>query len=210
VEFSRLKADTPENQALFPIVQGGIHADLRRDAATRIASAGEWHGVAIGGLSVGEAKPAMHEMMEVCDEALPREKPRYLMGVGFPEDLIEGVARGVDLFDCVAPTRMGRNNAAFTSDGRLNLKNAVHRADDRPIEEGCGCACCQRFSRAYIRHLFHSDEMLGPRLLSLHNVHFLIAMMRRARAAILDGTFGTWSRDWLARYHSSPKPPEHS
>lgn len=209
-EFTRIKADSAENQALFPIVQGGIFADLRRDAAARIAGAGDWHGVAIGGLSVGEAKPAMHEIMEVCDEALPRDKPRYLMGVGFPEDLIEGVARGVDLFDCVAPTRMGRNNAAFTSDGRLNLRNAVHRADDRPIEEGCGCACCRRFSRAYLRHLVQAEEMLGPRLLSLHNVHFLIAMMRRARAAILDGTFGAWSRDWLARYHSSPNQPEHS
>ena len=209
-EFTRIKAGSAENQALFPIVQGGIFADLRRDAAARIAGAGDWHGVAIGGLSVGEAKPAMHEIMEVCDDALPRDKPRYLMGVGFPEDLIEGVARGVDLFDCVAPTRMGRNNAAFTSDGRLNLRNAAHRADDRPIEEDCGCACCRRFSRAYLRHLVQAEEMLGPRLLSLHNVHFLIAMMRRARAAILDGTFGTWSRDWLARYHSSPNQPEHS
>jgi queuine tRNA-ribosyltransferase len=201
--FARLHAEKPERQALFPIVQGGIHADLRREAATRIASAGEWHGTAIGGLSVGEAKPAMYEMLEVCDSALPGDRPRYLMGVGFPEDLIEGVARGVDLFDCVAPTRMGRNAAAFSSDGRLNMKNAVHRMDDRPIDEGCGCYACRTFSRAYIRHLVQADEMLGPRLLSLHNVHFLIAMMRRARAAIADGTFGAWSREWLTRYHSS-------
>jgi queuine tRNA-ribosyltransferase len=202
-EFARLHAECPETQALFPIVQGGIHADLRRAAAGRIASAGAWHGIAIGGLSVGEAKPAMYEMLEVCDATLPRDKPRYLMGVGFPEDLIEGVARGVDLFDCVAPTRMGRNNAAFTSTGRLNLKNADHKSDERPIDEECGCATCRRFSRAYLRHLVQSDEMLGPRLLSLHNVHFLISMMRRARAAIADGTFGAWSQDWLARYHSS-------
>jgi queuine tRNA-ribosyltransferase len=202
-EFARLTEGRPERQALFPIVQGGIHADLRRQAATRIASAGDWHGTAIGGLSVGEEKPAMYEMLEVCNEAIPRDKPRYLMGVGFPEDLIEGVARGVDLFDCVAPTRMGRNNSAFTATGRLNMKNAAHRSDDRPIDEECGCACCRTFSRAYIRHLVQADEMLGPRLLSLHNVHFLIAMMRRARTAIADGSFGTWSRDWLARYHSS-------
>ena len=108
----------------------------------------------------------------------------------------------VDTFDCVAPTRMGRNNAAFTSTGRLNPRNASHRTDDRPIEDGCGCYACRTFSRAYIRHLVTADEMLGPRLLSLHNVHFLIAMMRRARAAIADGTFGAWSRDWLERYNS--------
>ena len=149
----------------------------------------------------------MYEMLEVCDAALPRDRPRYLMGVGYPEDLIEGVARGVDLFDCVAPTRMGRNGTALTSTGRLNMKNAAHRLDDRPIEAECGCATCHRFSRAYLRHLIHADEMLGPRLLSLHNVHFLIALMRRARTAIADGTFDAWSHDWLARYHSTP---EHS
>ena len=156
---------------------------------------------------MGEEKPAMYDMLEACDDALPRDRPRYLMGVGFPEDLIEGVARGVDLFDCVAPTRMGRNGAAFTVDGRINLKNAEHRTDERPIEESCGCATCRRFSRAYLRHLVQSDEILGLRLLSLHNVHFLIAMMRRARAAIADATFAAWSRDWLARYHFTA---EHS
>ncbi len=206
-EFARLHEGMPETQALFPIVQGGIYPDLRRDAAARIAAAGEWHGVAIGGLSVGEEKPAMYEMLEACDDVLPRDQPRYLMGVGFPEDLIEGVSRGVDLFDCVAPTRMGRNGAAFTSRGRLNLRNAAHRADDRPLEEDCGCSTCRRFSRAYLRHLVQTEEILGLRLLSLHNVHFLIAMMRRARATIANGTFSAWSRDWLARYHSTDELP---
>ena len=206
-EFARLKAGASETQALFPIVQGGVFPDLRREAAARIAAAGPWHGIAIGGLSVGEEKPAMYGMLETCDDALPRDRPRYLMGVGFPEDLIEGVARGVDLFDCVAPTRMGRNGAAFTSRGRLNLKNAAHRVDDRPIEEACGCSTCRRFSRAYVRHLVQTDEILGLRLLSLHNVHFLIAMMRHARATIADGTFETWSRDWLSRYHSTDELP---
>ena len=177
-----------------------------REAARRIAGAGAWHGIAIGGLSVGEEKPAMYAMLDECDDVIPRDRPRYLMGVGFPEDLIEGVARGVDLFDCVAPTRMGRNGAAFTSSGRLNMRNAAHRLDDRPIEADCGCMACRQFSRAYIRHLIQADEILGPRLLSMHNVHFLIAMMRRARAAIADGTFDAWSRDWLARYHSSSAP----
>lgn len=207
VEFVRLHEGQAETQALFPIVQGGIHADLRREAAARIVSAGPWHGIAIGGLSVGEEKPAMYDMLEACDEALPRDRPRYLMGVGFPEDLIEGVARGVDLFDCVAPTRMGRNGAAFTSRGRLNMKNAAHRLDDRPIEDTCGCSTCRRFSRAYLRHLVQTEEILGLRLLSLHNVHFLIAIMRRARATIADGTFAAWSQDWLARYHSSDELP---
>ena len=203
VEFDRLHLDpNAPRQTLFPIVQGGIHADLRRAAATSIAGAGPWDGIAIGGLSVGEEKPAMYEMIEVCDDAIPRDRPRYLMGVGFPEDLVEGVARGVDLFDCVAPTRMGRNGAAFTADGRINMKNARFREDPGPLDAECGCTACRRYSRAYIRHLVATEEILGLRLLSLHNVHFLIALMRRAREAIRTGTFDTWSRDWLERYHS--------
>jgi queuine tRNA-ribosyltransferase len=195
------------SQALFPIVQGGIHAHLRREAAQRIAEMRDWAGYGIGGLSVGEAKPDMYAMLDVVHEALPAERPRYLMGVGFPEDLVEGVARGVDLFDCVAPTRMGRNGTAFTSDGRLNVRNAKLRDDPRPIDPACDCATCARFSRAYVRHLFVTDEMLGPRLLSLHNVHFLVALMRQARSAIRGGTFAAWSRDWLARYAASSTRP---
>ena len=204
-EFARLHAtDGAPRQTLFPIVQGGIHADLRRAAASQIAGAGAWDGIAIGGLSVGEEKPAMYDMLEVCDDTIPRDRPRYLMGVGFPEDLVEGVARGVDLFDCVAPTRMGRNAAAFSPSGRINLRNAAHREDPRPLDETCGCTTCRRFSRAYLRHLVTSDEILALRLLSLHNVHFLIALMRRAREAIRAGTFDAWSRNWLAQYHSKP------
>ena len=124
----------------------------------------------------------------------------------FPEDLVEGVRRGVDMFDCVAPTRMGRNGTAFTSDGRVNVRRAEFRADPRPLDETCDCPTCTRFSRAYIRHLFVAEEILGLRLVSLHNVHFLVALMRRARAAIADGSFDAWSRDWLARYHSRPAP----
>jgi len=193
-------------QALFPIVQGGIHPNLRREAARAITSAGAWVGYGIGGLSVGESKPDMYAMLDVVHEELPQDRPRYLMGVGFPEDLVQGVRRGVDLFDCVAPTRMGRNGTAFTSDGRVNVRRAELRADPRPLDETCECTTCTRFSRAYLRHLFVADEILGLRLLSLHNVHFLVALMRRARAAILDGSFDAWSRDWLARYHSRPTP----
>jgi queuine tRNA-ribosyltransferase len=195
-------------QALFPIVQGGIHASLRRDAARAIQDIGTWPGFGIGGLSVGEAKPDMYRILEIVDAELPRDRPRYLMGVGFPEDLVEGVLRGVDLFDCVAPTRMGRNGTAFSRDGRLNIKRAEFRTDPRPLDDTCECSACRRFSRAYIRHLYVSDEILGLRLLSLHNVHFLVRLMRDARAAILAGTIGTWSRDWLARYHSRPTPIE--
>jgi queuine tRNA-ribosyltransferase len=202
-EFDRLGA-TGEHpaQALFPIVQGGIHESLRREAAAAIRDSGDWVGYGIGGLSVGEPKPDMYRILEVVDDALPADRPRYLMGVGFPEDLVEGVRRGVDLFDCVAPTRMGRNGAVFTADGRLNIKRTEFRLDDRPLDPGCDCAACTRFTRGYIRHLFVADEMLGLRLLSLHNVHFLVALMRRARESLLDGTFDGWSREWLQRYHA--------
>jgi queuine tRNA-ribosyltransferase len=200
--------DNPRNaQALFPIVQGGIHAKLRREAASSIRSMHDWPGFGIGGLSVGEEKDAMYEMLEVVDEALPRTHPRYLMGVGFPEDLIEGIRRGVDLFDCVAPTRMGRNGALFTRDGRLNIKRNEFRTDPRPLDPECDCAACTRFTRAYLRHLFVSDEILGLRLLSIHNVHFLLSLARQAREAIRNGDLDSWSREWLARYQStSPLP----
>jgi queuine tRNA-ribosyltransferase len=189
-------------QALFPIVQGGIHDDLRREAASAVASMHDWPGFGVGGLSVGEAKPDMYRILESLHDALPRARPRYLMGVGFPEDLVEAVRRGMDLFDCVAPTRMGRNGAVFTNTGRLNIKRAEFRSDKRPLDEGCDCSACTRFTRAYIRHLFVSDEMLGMRLLSLHNVHFLVALMGAARDAIGNRTFDAWSQRWLDRYHS--------
>ncbi len=204
-EFDRLhEPSEAPRQTLFPIVQGGIHPSLRQDAARAIAGMHAWDGFAIGGLSVGEGKADMYAMLDTCDAAIPADRPRYLMGVGYPEDLLEGVARGVDLFDCVAPTRMGRNAAALTPDGRVNMRRAEFREDDRPVVEGCACGCCRRFSRAYIRHLIQSDEMLGARLLSLHNVHFLIALMREARSRIFAGDFTSWSREWLARYHSQP------
>jgi queuine tRNA-ribosyltransferase len=204
IEFARLLRDDPDaptpTQALFPIVQGGIHADLRRESARAIGSEADWVGFGIGGLSVGEAKPDMYAMIDVVDGELATDRPRYLMGVGFPEDLVEGVARGVDLFDCVAPTRMGRTGAFFTRDGRRSIKNAAWRLDPSPLDATCDCAACTRFSKAYIRHLFVTEEILGLRLLSLHNVHFLVALMREARSAIATGTFEGWSRAWLDRY----------
>jgi queuine tRNA-ribosyltransferase len=195
----------PFEQTLFPIVQGGIHASLRRESVERIAELAHWTGFGIGGLSVGESKPDMYAMLEITDAAIPRDRPRYLMGVGFPEDLLEGVRRGVDLFDCVAPTRMGRTGAVFTHDGRLNVKRAELRTDPGPLDPDCDCPACTRFSRAYLRHLFVSGEILGLRLLSLHNVHFLIRLMRTAREHIAGGTFDQWSADWLARYFATPQ-----
>jgi len=202
---SRIPLPAPREQALFPIVQGGIHPDLRRQAARTIRGMGDWHGVAIGGLSVGERKPDMYAMLETLDPELPRDRPRYLMGVGFPEDLIEAVRRGVDLFDCVAPTRMGRNGTAFSSQGRINVKRAGFRADPAPLDPACDCTVCRRFSRAYLRHLYVSDEILGLRLLSLHNVHFLVSLMRGARAAIQAGAFEAWASEWLERLASGPE-----
>jgi queuine tRNA-ribosyltransferase len=191
-------------QTLFPIVQGGAHPSLRRAAASTILSMGEWDGIAVGGLSVGEPKPAMYEMLDIMSDALPADRPRYLMGVGFPEDLIEGARRGIDLFDCVAPTRMGRTGTAFTSEGRLNVRNVKFRTDPSPLDAQCDCTTCTRFSRAYIRHLFVSEEALGMRLLSLHNVHFLLSLMRDVRGAIAEGTLDAWSERWLDRYHLRP------
>jgi queuine tRNA-ribosyltransferase len=206
--FRSIPSSPESEQTLFPIVQGGIHDDLRKEAASAIVAMHDWSGFAVGGLSVGEAKSDMYRILEVVNGALPAQRPRYLMGVGFPEDLVEGVRRGMDLFDCVAPTRMGRNGAAFTAEGRLNIKRAEFRSDPRPLDEHCTCAACRRFSRAYIRHLFVSEEMLGLRLLSLHNVHFLGALMRAARDAIAEGTLDAWSRRWLDRYHSRSSSDE--
>ncbi len=187
-------------QALFPIVQGGIHPELRRASVEGIRQAGDWHGIAIGGLSVGEAKPDMYAMIEVCEPELPRDRPRYLMGVGFPDDLVESVRRGVDIFDCVVPTRMGRHGTFFSPDGTIQIRRAEHRLDRRPLVDGCGCLACTHYDRAYIRHLFVSEEMLGLRLLSLHNVHYLVGVMREAREMLRAGRFGTWSREYLDRY----------
>ncbi len=188
-------------QALFPIVQGGAHATLRRSSIAGILRTGDWQGIAVGGLSVGESKPDMHATLEVCDADLPTHLPRYLMGVGHPDDLIEGVRRGIDLFDCVAPTRMGRHGTAFTNDGQVQVGRSSAKTDRRPLVEDCDCICCTRYDRAYIRHLFSAKEMLGLRLVSLHNQAFLISLMRKAHAAIIDGTFETWSTAWLRRYH---------
>ncbi len=198
----QLSAAAPDRQTLWPIVQGGTHADLRRRSIDGILARGPWTGVAVGGLSVGEPKPVMYRVLDELEPALPGTLPRYLMGVGFPEDILEGIARGVDLFDCVAATRNGRHGTAWTSEGRVNVRAAVHRTSKAPLDPACDCETCTTFSRAYLRHLFVVEEMLGLRLVSIHNIRVLIRLGEQARAAILDGTFDGWSREWLRRYHN--------
>jgi len=206
--FRELVREAPERQTLVPIVQGGAFRDLRRAALAGILDAGAqaeggcWRALAVGGLSVGESKAEMEAVLADLATVLPPALPRYLMGVGFPEDFIASVGRGMDLADCVAPTRMGRNGAAFTDDGAVNIRNARHREDDAPLDAACDCETCTTFSRGYLRHLFAADELLGLRLLSLHNVRYLIRLAARAREAIVQGTFDGWSRAWLTRYRS--------
>jgi queuine tRNA-ribosyltransferase len=183
-----LAAHIRSDQALFGIVQGGVDPDLRAASAEFIASL-PFPGIAIGGLSVGETKDEMHRTLDVVTPLLPENKPRYLMGVGTPEDLINGIARGVDIFDCVLPTRLARHNAAFSSTGRLNLRNATFSRDPRPIDESCDCYTCRTFTRAYIRHLIVAQELLAGTLISIHNLRALIRLVKDIRVAIIDGTF---------------------
>jgi len=196
-------AQRRSDQALFGIVQGGVFADLREESARFLTSL-DFPGYAIGGLSVGETKEQMRDMLDITLSLLPEDKPRYLMGVGAPEDLLEGVARGVDLFDCVLPTRLARNAALFTRQGRLNIRNAQFARDAGPIEAGCACYTCQHFSRAYLRHLFKAGELLAYRLATIHNVHFLLALMRDIRQALAQGRFSAFKEAFLAAYPIIP------
>jgi queuine tRNA-ribosyltransferase len=199
---AELSAESPLRQTLWPIVQGGVHADLRARSLAGILDRDPWTGVAIGGLSVGEPKPAMHRVLEDLAPHLPVERPRYLMGVGFPDDLVEGIARGVDLFDCVAATRNGRHGSAWTTVGQVQVRAATNRVSDLPLDPGCDCDACTRFSRGYLRHLFVVEEQLGQRLVSLHNIRFLVRLAETARARVLDGTFSRWAAEWRTRYFS--------
>ncbi|HEX8651109.1 MAG TPA: tRNA guanosine(34) transglycosylase Tgt [Pyrinomonadaceae bacterium] len=183
-------------QALFGIIQGASYQDLRRESLERTLEIG-FDGYAIGGLSVGEEKPVMYEVIAEIAPRMPAESPRYLMGVGTPEDLLEAVARGVDMFDCVLPTRNGRTGQAFTAKGKLNVKNARWARDVRPLDELCACSVCQRHTRAYIRHLYMTGEMLGSILLTHHNLAFFLDTMRRVRQAIRSGDFTRFRRQFL-------------
>jgi queuine tRNA-ribosyltransferase len=187
-------AKTRPDQALFGIVQGGVFPDLREQSARFLTGLG-FDGYAIGGLSVGETKEEMHAMLEVVGPLLPVDQPRYLMGVGTPQDLVECVARGVDMFDCVLPTRLARNGGALTRAGRLNLRNARFADDPAPLESDCACYTCTHFSRAYIRHLTCANEILGHHLLTLHNLHLMFTVAREIREAILVGRFQAYRRE---------------
>ena len=187
----------PGDRQLFGIVQGGLHADLRREHAGRLAAC-EFPGYAVGGLSVGEDRGVTQEIAAQTAAALPAERPRYLMGVGLPQDLLRFVAMGYDLFDCVMPTRNGRNGTCFTSTGRVNLRLARWARDDRALDAACACYTCGRFSRAYLRHLAVTGEMLGAQLASLHNVHFYLDLMRQARTHLEAGDFAPWSAGRIA------------
>ncbi len=185
-------------QALFGILQGAGHLDLRSESLEKTVEIG-FDGYAIGGLSVGEEKSVMYEVIEHIAPQMPKDAPRYLMGVGTPEDLVEAVYRGVDMFDCVMPTRNGRTGGAFTSHGKLNIRNAKFISDTEPLDSECPCSVCQRYSRAYLRHLYQTGEMLAAMLISHHNLAFFLETMRKVREAIKLGKFGEFRRDFLAK-----------
>ena len=186
------------DQALFPIVQGNFFKDLRLES---IAAAKPYakYGIGIGGLSVGEPKPLMYEMLDAMQPALPADVPRYLMGVGSPDCLVEGVMRGIDMFDCVLATRIARNGTALTSSGKVVVRNAVYKEDLTPLDADCDCYCCRHYTKAYLRHLINAGEMLGAMLLSLHNITYLNRLMRGLRQAILDGTLRDFREDFYRR-----------
>lgn len=195
------KAHKSKSQALFGIVQGGLHKDLRQESA-KFINAQDLPGNAIGGLSVGESKKEMLEMIEATVPHLDPNKPRYLMGVGTPEDLLECVERGIDMFDCVHPTRMGRHGAFWTENGRHSIKNECFKLDKNPLQKNCQCETCQNYSRSYIRHLISENEILGLRLMSIHNLHFLLNLMQQIRENINKANFKQFKRAFLKKFNS--------
>jgi queuine tRNA-ribosyltransferase len=190
------------HQDIFGIVQGSTYEQIRRVSAERLVEL-NFNGYAIGGLAVGEPKSAMIEMVDLCTDLLPSNKPRYLMGIGKPEDIVEGIKLGVDMFDCVIPTRNGRNGTVYTKYGKLVVRNSSYKRDFQKIEEDCECYTCNNFSRAYIHHLFQADEILGLRLASIHNLHFYMKLVSQARQAILNGKFSHWIKMFYSQYQNN-------
>jgi queuine tRNA-ribosyltransferase len=187
-------------QLLFGIVQGSTYQDLRKRAVEELLDIG-FDGYAIGGVSVGEPKELIYETAGYTAPLLPEDRPRYLMGVGMPPDMLEAIALGVDMFDCVVPTRNGRNGQAFTFEGELQLRNAEYKEDFRPIDEKCGCFACRNHTRSYIRHLFNTEELLGLRLVSLHNIHFYVRLIQLSRKAIEEDRFLAFKDDFVKNYN---------
>ena len=200
------KAD-PDVQALFGICQGGVFEDLRRDCANRLVEL-DLPGYAIGGLSVGESKDVTFEMAAVVAEELPDDRPRYLMGVGLPEDMLDAISVGIDMFDCVIPTRNARNGTVFTSRGKLVVKNAKYASDFSPLDPECDCYTCRNFTKAYLRHLFRAGEILGPRLATLHSITYFTRLINDARDAILEDRFENWKKDVLAKFEGGARRDE--
>lgn len=194
-----LQAWKKHGQALYAIVQGGMFPELRRQSVEYLVSL-DFPGYAVGGLSVGEPKEMTQAMIAETVSLLPENKPRYLMGVGSPEDIVEGVARGIDIFDCALPTRVARNGALFTGNGRINIRRASFAGMDGPVDTECDCFTCRTFSAAYLNHLFRSDELLALRLATVHNLRFIANLVKKIRSTVLDGTFSDFRRDFLARY----------
>ena len=202
--FEETEGVAPARQLLFPVLQGNVYDDLRARHLEDILALGEWPGFGIGGLSVGESKQDMWRTLSLLDSLIPGARPRYLMGVGYPDDLLEAIALGCDMFDCVAPTRNARHGTAWTSrEGQINLKGASFRLDSAPIDSWCDCYTCRGYDRAYIRHLLKAGELLGHRLVSIHNLRFLLRLAGEARLRIREGTFTMWSRNWLQRYRAA-------
>ena len=197
-----------EDQALFGIIQGGEYADLRKQSAKDLISL-DFPGYAIGGVSVGEPKDVINKVLEETTPLLPNNKPRYLMGVGSPDTLIEGALRGVDMFDCVLPTRIARNGTCMTSNGRLVVRNAKYARDFKPIDENCTCYACQNYSRAYIRHLINTNEIFGFRLTTYHNLHFLLELMKQVRTAILEDRLGDFKESFFEQYGFNKENPRN-
>ncbi len=195
------------DQALFGIVQGGFDKDLRRESARRVTAL-DFEGYAIGGLSVGEPKEDTFRVLACTAPLLPEERPRYLMGVGTPTDIVRAVAYGMDMFDCVLPTRLGRNGTAYTRAGKMNLKNNRYQDDLGPLDPGCGCAVCGKYSRAYLRHLYKAGEILAARCLSYHNLHLYLRLMQGIREAIRAGRYGEFAAEFLRRWHEGNGPGE--
>lgn len=196
------EAHRPTGQLLFGIIQGGTYHDLRRQSAEQITSLG-FPGYAIGGLSLGEPKAAMWETIDATVPCMPADRPRYLMGVGSPEDIVEGISRGIDIFDSALPTRVARNGALYTRSGRKNIRRADFKEDLGPIETGCGCYTCKNYSAAYLHHLFRSEELLGYRLATMHNLHFMQKLIEQARAAIAENTFHEFRKNFLEAYKTT-------
>jgi queuine tRNA-ribosyltransferase len=195
------KVARPDTQYLFGIVQGATYEDLRKSCAQELVEM-DFDGYSIGGVSVGEPKNLRYNIVDFSANLLPRQKPRYLMGVGLPQDIIEAVGQGMDMFDCVVPTRYGRNGSAFTSKGKLTIRNSPFSEDFKPLDENCDCYACKNFSRAYLRHLFNTEEILGLRLVSLHNIHFYLELMRKIQEAIQQDRFSEFKKIFLDRYNN--------